>query len=149
MPDSVFITVKVFCNPPFPGLCRFPQGHCFKQWMGDDFKAPMKVYLPSLVGYVPDDMISCLGAFLDACYIAQCQDINLAVLDDFDHFVEKFMQLHKAFQISGIRHEGFALPWQHLLLHYQCMIKDFGAPGGLCSSITESCHVTAVNRPYR
>lgn len=29
--------------PPFPGLRRFPQGRRFKQWMGDDSKALMKV----------------------------------------------------------------------------------------------------------
>jgi hypothetical protein len=28
------------------------------------------------------------------------------------------------------------------------MIEDFGAPGGLCSSITESCHKSALNCPY-
>ncbi|KAF8237831.1 hypothetical protein L208DRAFT_1245543, partial [Tricholoma matsutake] len=29
--------------PQFPGLCRFSQGCGFKQWMGDDSKALMKV----------------------------------------------------------------------------------------------------------
>jgi hypothetical protein len=29
------------------------------------------------------------------------------------------------------------------------MIEDFGAPGGLCSSITESRHITAVKKPWR
>ena len=29
--------------PLFPGLCRFPDGHRFKQWTGDDSKALMKV----------------------------------------------------------------------------------------------------------
>lgn len=109
----------------------------------------MKVYLPSLVGYVPNDMISCLGAFLDACYIVRRQDINSSALDDLDRFVEKFMRLREAFRVAGIRHKGFALPRQHSLVHYRRMIEDFGAPGGLCSSITESRHVTAVNRPYR
>ncbi|KAF8808779.1 hypothetical protein BYT27DRAFT_7095954, partial [Phlegmacium glaucopus] len=31
--------------PPFPGLHRFPEGHGFKQWTGDDSKALMKVCL--------------------------------------------------------------------------------------------------------
>lgn len=109
----------------------------------------MKAYLPSLVVYVPDDMVSCLGAFLDACYIARRQDINSSALDDFDRFVEKIRRLRETFRISGIRHKVFALPQQHSLFHYRRMIEDFGAPGGLCSSITESRHVTAVNRPYR
>ena len=29
--------------PPYPGLRRFPTGHRFKQWTGDDSKALMKV----------------------------------------------------------------------------------------------------------
>jgi hypothetical protein len=37
---------------------------------------------------------------------------------------------------------------QHALFHYQHMIEDFGTHGGLCSSITESHHITAVRRPW-
>jgi hypothetical protein len=28
-------------------------------------------------------------------------------------------------------------------------MKEFGAPGGVCSSITESRHITAVKKPWR
>ncbi|KAF8953940.1 hypothetical protein BDZ97DRAFT_1678489, partial [Flammula alnicola] len=28
-------------------------------------------------------------------------------------------------------------------------VQEFGAPGGLCSSITESRHITAVKKPWR
>jgi len=41
------------------------------------------------------------------------------------------------------------LPRQHALFHYPQQIEDFGAPGGLCSSITESQHITAVKKPWR
>ena len=44
---------------------------------------------------------------------------------------------------------GFSLPRQHSLVHYYKNIKDFGAPNGLCSSITESKHIVAVKRPWR
>ena len=92
MADSIIQhSHSIAAVPPFPLLRRFPQGRRFKQWTGDDSKALMKVYLPSLVGYVPDDMISCLGAFIDACYIARRQDINSSALDDLDRFVDKFM----------------------------------------------------------
>jgi hypothetical protein len=109
----------------------------------------MKVYIPSLVGYVPDDVILCLGAFLDAIYIARRQDIDSSALDDFDRALEKYWGFREVFQISGIRPKGFSLPRQHSLSHYRRMIEDLGAPGGLCSSITESRHKSAVNRPYR
>ena len=33
--------------------------------------------------------------------------------------------------------------------HYHATIWVFGAPNGLCSSITESKHIVAVNNPYQ
>jgi len=44
---------------------------------------------------------------------------------------------------------GFSLPRQHSLVHYRVNIQDFGAPNGLCSSITESRHITTVKKPWR
>jgi len=35
------------------------------------------------------------------------------------------------------------------MVHYHANIKNFGSPNGLCSSITESKHITAVKRPWR
>ncbi|KIM55602.1 hypothetical protein SCLCIDRAFT_134361, partial [Scleroderma citrinum Foug A] len=43
--------------PPFPGLRQFPEGCGFKQWTGNDSKDLMKVYLPAIAGYVPDQMV--------------------------------------------------------------------------------------------
>jgi len=40
------------------------------------------------------------------------------------------------------------LPRQHALFHYRRQIEDFSAPGGLCSLITESCHITTVKKPW-
>ncbi|KAI9429507.1 hypothetical protein H4582DRAFT_2114355 [Lactarius indigo] len=116
---------RISAVPPFPGLRRFPEGRHFKQWTGDDSKALMKVYIPAIVGYVPDDVILCLGAFMDACYISRRQDIDSGALDALDRALEKFKQLREVFRTS-----------------------DFGAPGGLCTSITESHHITAVKKPW-
>jgi hypothetical protein len=35
------------------------------------------------------------------------------------------------------------------VLHYRRNIELFGAPNGLCSSITESKHIQAVKKPWR
>jgi hypothetical protein len=40
-------------------------------------------------------------------------------------------------------------PRQHSLSHYCLLITEFGAPNGLCSSITESKHIKAVKEPWR
>ena len=44
---------------------------------------------------------------------------------------------------------SFNLPQQHSLMHFIQMIQAFGAPNGLCLSITESKHIKAVKKPYR
>ena len=38
-------------------------------------------------------------------------------------------------------------PRQHSLMHYTASIRAFGAPNGLCSSITENKHIQAVKEP--
>ena len=108
----------------------------------------MQVYIPAIVDYVPDEIIKCIVAFLDACYIARRQDINKTALEALVTASENFWQLHEVFQSTGVRPKGFMLPRQHALFHYRRQIEDFGAPGGLCSSITESRHITAVKKPW-
>jgi hypothetical protein len=108
----------------------------------------MKVYLPCIAGYVPDQIVMCLGAFLDVFYISRRQDIDTTALETLDHALDRFQQLCEVFRIPGVRPRGFSLPWEHLLFHYRRMNEDFGAPGGVCSSITESRHKTAVRIPY-
>ncbi|KAH9974793.1 hypothetical protein BGW80DRAFT_1490177 [Lactifluus volemus] len=143
------IDLRIAAVPSFPGLRRFPHGRRFKQWTGDDSKALMKVYLPAIVGYVPDDMVTCISAFLDTCYIARRQVIDEDALKQFDTSFSKFLQLREIFRATGVRPSGFFLPRQHMLTHYHVLIQDFGAPSGLCSSITESRHITAVKKPWR
>jgi len=108
----------------------------------------MQVYLPAIVDYVPDDIVMCIAAFLDACYIARRQDIDQQALDALKTASEKFWELREVFRNTGVRPKGFMLPRQHALFHYPRQIEDFGAPGGLCSSITESRHITAVKKPW-
>jgi len=107
-----------------------------------------QVYLPAIVGYVPKEMVMCLSAFLDACYIAHCQDIGNNTLNDFEAALGRFWELHKVFHTLGVRPTGFSLPRQHSLVHYHHLVEDFSAPSGLCSSITESHHIMAVKKPW-
>ena len=43
---------------------------------------------------------------------------------------------------------GFSLPRQHAIVHYPALIRLFGAPNGVCTSITESKHIRAVKEPW-
>ena len=58
--------------------------------------------------------------------------------------LDSFHQHREIFHELGIRPDGFSLPRQHSLVHYVFAIMQFGAPNGLCSSITESKHIKAV-----
>ncbi|KAJ2911962.1 hypothetical protein MD484_g8457, partial [Candolleomyces efflorescens] len=121
---------RIASAPLFSGLRRFPEGQGFKQWTGNDSKALMKVFLPAIKGLVPDRMID--------------ED----VLDQINKALERFHTERDIFCELGIR-DNFNLPRQHSLIHYRPSIQLFGAPNGLCSSITESKHIKAVKETWR
>ncbi|KAI9069864.1 hypothetical protein FKP32DRAFT_1558895 [Trametes sanguinea] len=135
--------------PSFPGLRRFPEGRNFKQWTGNDSKALMKIFLPAITGHVPDQMVRCIAAFLDFCYLARRSSHDTFSLQAMEDTLSRFHDLRSIFEDVGIRPDGFALPRQHALVHYVKSIRLFGSPNGLCSSITESRHITAVKKPWR
>lgn len=90
-----------------------------------------------------------MSAFLDFCYLARRSDFDSATLNALDTALHRFQTYREIFRTSGVRESGFSLPRQHSLVHYRINIQDFGAPNGLCSSITESRHITAVKKPWR
>lgn len=109
----------------------------------------LQVYLPAIQGHVPDAMVRAIGSFLDFCYLARRSDINEDTLRDLDSTLQQFYLHREVFRDTNVRPTGFSLPRQHALAHYHALIEDFGAPGGICSSITESRHITAVKKPWR
>ena len=108
-----------------------------------------QVYLPMIVGHVLTEMVQCISAFLDVCYIIRRTDITTDTLQQFDIALAKFHQHCEVFRTTGVRPDGFNLPRQHAPSHYCHLIKEFGAPGGICSSITESRHITSVKKPWQ
>lgn len=65
-----------------------------------------------------------------------------------DTALAEFHESRKIFVELGIRLD-FNLPRQHSARHWTKLIREFGAPNGLCSSITESKHIKAVKQPWR
>ncbi|KAF7977691.1 hypothetical protein HWV62_2942 [Athelia sp. TMB] len=143
------IDQRISAVPSFPGLRRFPAGRDFHQWTGDDSKALMKVYLTAITGHVPDDMVRCLAAFLDFCYLVRRNAITADTLDQTSDALARFHLYREVFVHAGVRPDGISLPRQHSLKHYIHSIRLFGSPNGLCSSITESKHIKAVKEPWR
>ncbi|KAJ7888963.1 hypothetical protein B0H14DRAFT_3081915 [Mycena olivaceomarginata] len=140
---------RIAAVPAFPGLRRFKQGRRFKQWTGDDSKALMKVYLPEIKGLVPPQIVEALGASLDFCYLVRRSDFDEDTLDAIDASVANYHERRGIFRDLRVRPDGFSIPRQHAMVHYRPNIEKFGAPGGVCSSITESRHITAIKKPWR
>lgn len=112
------------------------------------FQCP-QVYLPALSGHVPSRMVQAIRAFLEFCYLTRRNVHDEATLRDLENALKRFHAFRTIFQETGVRPEGFSLPRQHALTHYHTHIRLFGAPNGLCSSITESKHIKAVKEPWR
>ncbi|KAJ6548029.1 hypothetical protein B0H10DRAFT_2202662 [Mycena sp. CBHHK59/15] len=143
--DRILVDIdrRIATTPPFPGLQHFHFGRGYKQWTGNDSKGLMKmrsIYPP-----------------LQDTYQARSSKplqilLSFAILPDtlipIDAVVARF-HLHREVFRDTVRPEGFSLPHQHSIVHYRVLIQLFGAPNGLCSSITESKHIKAVERPYR
>jgi len=109
----------------------------------------VKVYLPAIEGHVPAEMIQAIRAFLEFCYIVRCNILDTKSLDELEDALNHYHTYRMIFQECGVCPDGFNLPRQHSLLHYLQLIREFGAPNGLCSSITESKHIKAVKEPWR
>ncbi|KAF8424793.1 hypothetical protein L210DRAFT_3615092 [Boletus edulis BED1] len=139
---------RIAAVAPFAGLRRFPQGRNFKQWTGDDSKALMKVYLPAIEGHVPPEMVRTIRAFLEFCYLVRQNVITEQSIGKIQEALDRFYQHRIVFMDEQVV-TTFSLPRQHSMKHYIDMIRLFGAPNGLCSSITESKHIKAVKEPYR
>ncbi|KZP09744.1 hypothetical protein FIBSPDRAFT_963695 [Athelia psychrophila] len=142
------IDYRISLAAPFSGVRRFPKGRGFKQWTGDDSKALMRVYLAAIEGFVPDEAVRALCAFIDFCYLARRDIHDTDSLAKMDAVLAEFHEYRKIFVELGIRLD-FNLPRQHSARHWTKLIREFGAPNGLCSSITESKHIKAVKQPWR
>ena len=106
-----------------------------------------QLYLPALQGHLPGDVIRTFRAFLEFCYIARRDIITEDDLDELQDALSRFHSFREVF--APIRPTGFSLPRQHAIVHYPDLIRLFGAPNGICSSITESKHIRAVKEPWR
>jgi hypothetical protein len=114
-----------------------------------DWSPTSQVYLPAISGHVPPQMVRAISRFMEFCYLVRRSTIDEDTLAAIDTAVIQFHQERAIFQETGVRPDGFSLPRQHSMVHYRHLIQEFGAPNGLCSSITESKHIKDVKQPWR
>lgn len=87
-------------------------------------------------------------AFLEFCYLVRRNIITESTLGQIQEALDRFHHYRKIFESTGVVFT-FSLPRQHSCSHYVLLIRLFGAPNGLCSSITETKHIKAVKEPWR
>ena len=85
---------------------------------------------------------------MEFCYISRKNVITETDLSTLEDALSRFYANREIIVTSGVREE-FLLPRQHSLTHYPHLIRHFGAPNGISSSITESQHIRAVKEPWR
>jgi hypothetical protein len=85
---------------------------------------------------------------MEFCYLVCCSVLDEDDIDEINQTVMCFHQEHEIFECEGVHPDGISLPHQHSLVHYAYLITEFGAPNGLCSSITELKHIKAVKEPW-
>jgi hypothetical protein len=84
----------------------------------------LQVYLPAIEGYVPQDMVQMLQAFLEFCYYAQRDVLDDCALNKLKDAIDRFHKYRDIFLTTGIR-QDFNLPRQHSLKHYYHLIRLF------------------------
>ena len=104
--------------------------------------------MSAIEGFVPKEVIQTFSAFLDFYYLVHRNVLDEDDLIEIQDTLHTFHTARSIFQELGIR-DGFSLPRQHSMKHYATHIWNFGAPNGLCLSVTESAHIPFVKRPWR
>ena len=108
----------------------------------------MKVYLPAIESHVPADMVCTVRDLLDFCYLVRRDVHDSNTLATINQSLENFHKHREVFIRAGVC-ENWNLPRMHSLKHFPWLIREYGAPNGLCSSITENKHIKAVKEPWR
>jgi len=107
-----------------------------------------KVYIAAIEGHVPVEIICTFRVFLKFCYIVWKSTISECTLEQLQDTISCFHHYRQIFLDSDTI-STFSLPRQHSVSHHLQLIWLFGAPNGLCSSITESKHIKAVKGLWR
>ncbi|KAF8835864.1 hypothetical protein BDN67DRAFT_984331 [Paxillus ammoniavirescens] len=116
---------------PFTGSQCFLQGQHSKQWTGNNSKALMKVYLTAIEGHIPNDIMHAFHAFLEFCYLIQCNIIAESTLDMIQDALDHFHQYCEVFHKAGVVFT-FSLSASNRALFVKNRVKTYlGGEGSL------------------
>jgi hypothetical protein len=93
-------------------------------------------------------MVQAISALISFCYLVRRNVIDEDTLAEIEKVLGEFHEHHEIFLELGVT-DTLSLPRQHSITHYPFLITQFGAPNGLCSSITESMHIPTTKHTFR
>ncbi|QRV77137.1 leucine-tRNA ligase [Ceratobasidium sp. AG-Ba] len=141
--------------PRFPGIRHFKTGisSFFKaNWRGAESKAAGKILLPLVAESRPADAVRaarCLVDFMYRVHLPQLDDDDLAQLEKD---LAEFHRVKDVFIAEGAigTEEGYdGIPKIHMLSHYVHLTREYGAPDGFNTEISERLHIDYVKLFYR
>ena len=94
-------------------------------------------------------MVHAVCALIEFIYLSQRSIHDTESIEQMNDALERFHENVEVFVETGVRPEQSTPPRQHALIHFIKAIRLFGAPNGLCTSITESKHIKAIKEPWR
>jgi hypothetical protein len=94
-------------------------------------------------------MVRAVRALIEFIYLSQRSIHDTESIEQMNDALERFHENVEVFVETGVRPEQSTPPRQHALIHFIKAIRLFGAPNGLCTSITESKHIKAIKEPWR
>lgn len=94
-------------------------------------------------------MLRAVRALLEFVYLSRRNIHDTASMEHMKNALVRFHENVEAFVEAGVRDENSTPPRQHSMIHYIKAIRLFGAPNGLCTSITESQHIVSIKKPWR
>lgn len=71
---------------------------------------------------MPDEMVKALQAFLDFCYVIQCNVHDTQSLWEMEDVLDCFHEHCEIFRTTSLCPEGFNLPHSHAAVHYVHLI---------------------------
>ncbi|QRV87051.1 leucine-tRNA ligase [Ceratobasidium sp. AG-Ba] len=141
--------------PRFPGIRHFKTGisSFFKaKWRGTESKAAGKIFLPLVAESHPTDAVRaarCLVDFMYRVHLPQLDDDDLAQLEAD---LEEFHRVKHVFVSEGAidSEDGYdGIPKIHMLSHYVHLIREYGAPDGFNTELSERLHIDYVKSFFR
>lgn len=94
-------------------------------------------------------MVRAVRALLEFIYLSRRNTHDTTSMEDMQDALERFQENIEVFVETGVRPENSTPPRQHAMNHFIKAIRLFGAPNGLCTSITEWMHIGSIKDPWR